>query len=171
MNNIQETQNTSIAFYEMKTPTPDTEFIFFDDNKVDELNKIRYEFFSPQVTIVAIKDNVMIGNVYLHRVIIHCNGKIETQLALSLYSIDSVYIKHDIGEDLISKACERATEMGYKALFTLGNPAYFSNYGFVPTHNYNIFSVNDETQKSNWYMVKELVDGYLETIEGEIEFQ
>lgn len=171
MENEQKTQNSPIIFDEIITPTPDNDFIFYADENVDDLNNIRKKFFSRQVTIVAKMDNKVIGNVDLHRVIIHCNGKIEKQLALSLYSIDPVYIKHNIGADLISKACEKAKYMGCQALFVRGNPAYFSTYGFVPTHNYNLFCVNDETKESNIYMVKELVDGYLKNVEGEIEFE
>lgn len=59
--------------------------------------------------------------------------------------------KQGIGSKLIEEGNKEALGMGYKKIFVLGDPAYYSRFGFVPAREYNYYCEFD--QEGEHFMV------------------
>ncbi len=142
---------------------------FSDGSEPDYLNDIRERnTFIPELSLVAEENNTIVGQIVLYQMKIKTGKGEETQLVLSPLSVLPSRFHQGIGTALINEGCSRAKELGYKAVFLCGNPAYYSRHGFVPSYKYNIFHINDTERNAKWCMVKELVEGFIHEIEGSI---
>ena len=138
-----------------------------DGTEQDYLNAIRKkDTFIPELSLVALLDNKIVGQIVLYKMQIECEDRNEIQLVLSPLSVHPEYFRQGIGGELISEGCKRALNSGYKAVFLCGDYAYYSKFGFVPTYQYEIFHKNDTEKNAKWCMVKELETGYLNTVTG-----
>ena len=145
---------------------------FSDGSEADYLNNIRIkDSFIPELSLVAENNNKIIGQIVLYNMQINYGQKVETQLVLSPISVHPDYFKQGIGSALIEEGCKRAIKMGYKAVFLCGDPDYYSRFGFIPTYKYDVYHINDKEKNAEWCMVKELSEGYLNTISGSIDIE
>ena len=67
---------------------------------------------------------------------------------------------------LISFALQKAKEYGLKAVFLVGEPGYYSRFGFRSIADFHITNTGDIPDKYN--MVLELEKGFLGTSGGQI---
>ena len=143
-----------------------------DGTEQDYLTDIRKKStFLPELSLVAQIGEKIVGQIVLYKMQIHCGDKIEEQLVLSPLSVHVDYFGQGIGAALIAEGCKRAREHGYRAVFLCGDPAYYSRFGFVPTHRHRIYHVNDSEKNASWCMVKELEEGCLEGVTGIVEIE
>ena len=143
-----------------------------DGTEQDYLNAIRNkDVFIPELSLVALVDNKIVGQIVLYRMQIECTDRNEVQLVLSPLSVHPEYFRQGIGAKLISEGCKRAFDMGYQAVFLCGDDAYYTKFGFAPTYKHGIYHKNDINRNAKWCMVKELEKGYLTNIKGAIEIE
>lgn len=115
-----------------------------DGNEQDLVVNLRKSnSFIPELSLVAIKDNKIVGYVLFTKIRI---GKNE-ELALAPIGILPQYQKQGIGKKLIEKGHKIGKELGYHYSVVLGSEKYYPKLGYVPASKYGIkapFEVPDE---------------------------
>lgn len=99
--------------------------------------------FIPELSLVAIKDNKIVGYVLFTKINI---GEYE-EVALAPLAVLPKYQKQGIGKKLINKGHKIAKGLGYHYSIVLGSKTYYPKLGYVPASQYGIkapFEVSDE---------------------------
>ena len=141
-----------------------------DDDRTthDYLNKLRTtDEFIPELSMVADKDGVIIGQVVLYKTALTTPTGKRTELVLSPISVHPNYFRLGIARAMIEAALHKAKDMGFGAVFLCGNPNVYDKLGFVPSYRYNIYHKADAG--AEWSMVRELYDGALDGISGTVD--
>lgn len=133
---------------------------------VDEL-RLRKGYI-PELALVAEKEGVIVGHVMLTETGFTAkDGKPRKVLLLAPLSVKLECRSQGIGGELIREAAERASEMGYAAVFLAGDPDYYSRYGFMPAARFGIATSTGIPEKNA--LVRELVPGALKDMEGTVD--
>lgn len=136
---------------------------FMKEHFIEERSK---DTFIPELSLVAILDDKLIGEVALHETdIITDNGRV-TQLTLSQSAVLPQCRKQGIMRMLVEVALNKAKDMGYSAVFLGGNPALYGRFGFEPSCNYGIYHKDREKWGDEGYMVCVLTENALDGITG-----
>lgn len=136
---------------------------FMMEHFIEERKK---DSFIPELSLVALENGTIIGEVALHETdIITENGK-NTQLTLSQSAVLPQYRMQGIMRMLVEHALNNAKNMGYGAVFLGGNPKLYGRYGFEPSFKYGIFHENREKWGDEGFMVCVLKPGALDGITG-----
>lgn len=129
---------------------------------VDKLRKTAE--FIPELALVAEVDREIVGYVLSTKSFI---GN-EEVLVLAPLSVVPVMQKKGIGSVLINETHKVAASLGYKSVIILGDPNYYSRFGYKPASHWNItspFEIPDE-----YYMAIEIKHGSLTNIEGIVRY-
>jgi predicted N-acetyltransferase YhbS len=140
-----------------------------DDGTTHEyLNKLRAkDTFIPELSLVAeADDGTLIGQIVLYKTVIATSCRELTELLLSPISVRPDYFHHGVARAMVDKSLRIAAQMGFKAVFLCGDPQIYRRLGFVPSSQYGIFHVKDNT--AEWSMVRELDNGALSGVTGTI---
>jgi predicted N-acetyltransferase YhbS len=73
-----------------------------------------------------------------------------------------------VGSKLVAAGFDLAKKLGYKAVFVVGDPAYYSRFGFKSSVDFGIKHVPPVGDQ--YVMVYELVYGALADVEGTVTF-
>ena len=123
--------------------------------------------YIPELDLIAEEDGNLVGHVMFTKTTVEQeNGSFEA-LLLAPVSVLRAFRDQGVGSSMILAGQEKARSMGYKAVFLLGDPAYYNRFGFGPTFHYNIRCSIDlpEDHQEN-IMVCELVPGALDGVSG-----
>ena len=138
-----------------------------DGTEADYLNNLRTkEYFVPELSLLAVENNITVGQIVLYRTPIQLPDKTLTELVISPLSVHPDYFRRGIATALVNAGITQAQKMGYKAAFLCGEPAFYQKLGFVATYNYGIYHVKDKL--AAWCMVKELASGFLNAFSGTV---
>lgn len=131
----QETPNDFKKVFELNT------LAFGEDNEsklIDALRK-NTDVFIPELSIVAINDNKIVGHILFTKINIQDEkGNLNESLALAPMSVKPEWQKKGIGGNLIKHGIETAKNLGYKSIIVLGHEYYYPKFGFKPAENWNI---------------------------------
>ena len=134
---------------------------------VEEIRSKR--FYLPELELVMVDDNDSpIG--YCNFARFHLGGKYENELLL----LSPVAVKTELQRQHISKAMieygfEKAAALGYKAVIVEGNPMNYRSRGFRTSADFGITAHESVGLPApECLMVKELVPGGLEGIQGQV---
>ena len=95
--------------------------------------------FMPELDAVALLDGKIVGNVMHTRALIRGDhGDEHAVLALGPISVLPAYQRRGIGCQMIEYTRKLAREMGFRAIFLYGDPAYYSRQGFVAAESFGI---------------------------------
>ena len=153
---------TREAFWNKYKPGCDEHFI---------LNKLRQkESFIKELTYIALYENKIIGNIVYSKMF-H-KGKILNEIiCFGPISVHPDFQKRGIGTLLINTTVAKAINLGYKAIMITGNKNYYSRFGFKTAFDYNIhLEGNKIDDRAEYFMVKELEEGFLEKHSGVYNF-
>lgn len=139
-----------------------------DGNEQDFVYTLRKrDSYIPQLALVAESGGKLIGHVMLTRnEISDDDGKIHTTLMLAPLSVLLEHRSQKVGAQLVEAAFQRAREMGFRAVFLAGDPAYYSRFGFRESVRYGIRNVNEIPDM--YALAVELVPDALKGINGTI---
>ena len=124
--------------------------------------------FIKELSLIAEDENKILGHVLLTKALIKAESTSYETLALAPLAVLPEYQKSGIGKNLMSKAIERARELGYKSIVVLGHENYYPKFGFEKASKYGVkapFEVPDEA-----YMILELLPGGLNGVSGIVEY-
>ena len=134
---------------------------------VEEIRSKR--FYLPQLELVMVdEDDAPIGYCMFSR--FHLDGKYENELLLlSPVAVKTQLQRQHISKALIEYGFEKAAAFGYKAVIVEGNPRNYRSRGFVTSADFGITAHESVGLPApECLMVKELVPGGLERIQGQV---
>lgn len=129
------------------------------------------QFYLPELELIMVDErDSIIGYVMFSK--FHLEGKYEKQLLLlSPVAVKTEMQRQHISKELIEFGFEKAKKMGYEAVLVEGNPRNYNPRGFQTSCKYGIVAgPNVSLPAPECLMVKELVDGALENIEGIVDY-
>jgi len=144
-----------------------------DGTESDYLNTVRKkDSFIPELSLVVENDDgTLIGQIVLYKTIITTKEKELTELLLSPICVHPDYFRQGIARTMMEKSFAIAKAMGYSCVFLCGDPKLYHKIGFLPTYQYGIFHIKDDTGEAEWSMVRELYNGALTGVTGTINTQ
>ncbi len=128
-------------------------------------------FYIPELELVMVDDNdEVIGYAGFSKT--HLEGKYEEELlVLNPVAVKTELQRQHISKEIIEYGFEKAKEMGFKAVIVEGNPLNYRNRGFVTSADFGIVAAECVGLPApECLMVKELVEGALDTISGEYSY-
>jgi len=138
-------------------------------NEQDYVIKLRASVnYIPELALVAEENGKLIGHIMLTKTYVSCNdSKFEALLITPL----CVAIEHrnlGIGSELVKESFGLAKNSGYKAVFVVGNPLFYSRFGFRSSALFGIKHV--PMIPDQFVMVNELSIGALTDVVGTVTF-
>ena len=124
--------------------------------------------FVPELSIVAILENEIIGHILLTKVKINNIEESFHSLALAPVSVKPSFQNKGVGGQLILQAHAKAIELGYKSIILLGHEDYYPRFGYQKSSVFGIklpYDVPDEN-----CMAVELVENGLAGVNGLVEY-
>jgi len=126
------------------------------------------ERYIPELSLVAEQDGMLIGHVMLTHTVLHQDtGEDVDVLLLAPLSVLLEYRNRGVGGALVEEACRTAKELGYTAVFLCGDPAYYNRFGFRQSSGWGITAI--QSIPDQYVLVKELKEGFLDSVQGKIE--
>ena len=119
------------------------------------------------ITLVAVSDGRVVGHILFSRVTIANSPDIFNAVGLAPVAVLPEFQRKGIGSALIREGLERCKQAGYHAVVLIGDPAYYSRFGFVRAADFglqNEYGVHDE------FMALPLHDGALDGISGMVKY-
>jgi len=124
--------------------------------------------YIPELALVAEQNGRLIGHIMLTKTTVtQPSGSHYEALLLAPVSVLLEYRDIGVGAALINESCRIAREMGYGAVFLVGDPNYYSRLGFVRTSSFGIFPESDIPEQ--YVQVRELVPGILQSVKGTVD--
>src|SRR5438477_3372617 len=119
------------------------------------------------ISLVALNDGKVVGHILFSRVTIAKSPATFNAVGLAPVAVLPEFQRKGIGSALIREGLERCKQAGYHAVVLIGDPAYYSRFGFVRAADFglqNEYGVHDE------FMVLPLHDGALEGVAGTVKY-
>ena len=154
------------------------EQVFTDHESAEEGRLVRSlveeirgrKYYLPELELIMAEDGEVIGYVMFSR--FHLEGKYEDELLiLTPAAVKTCCQRQHISKALIEYGFERAKELGYRAVIVEGNPRNYRARGFVTSADFGITAHESVGLPApECLMVKELVPGALEHIQGQVNY-
>lgn len=155
------------------------EAVFTDHENAEEAKIVRSlveeirskRFYLPELELVMVDEtDEVIGYVMFSR--FHLGGKYQQELLmLTPAAVKTSLQRQHISKELIEYGFQQAVELGYKAVIVEGNPRNYRARGFVTAADHGILPGKTvHLPAIECLMVKELVPGTLQQIQGSVEY-
>ena len=152
---------------------------FTDWNGEEEGNLVRRlvqeirskKYYIPELELMMLDEKEeIIGYVMFSR--FHLEGKYEDRLLmLTPAAVKPQFQRQHISKELIEYGFQKAKEMGYEAVIVEGNPRNYRSRGFVTAADQGIYAgPSIQLPHVDCLMVKELAEGKLAEIRGEVDY-
>ena len=137
---------------------------------VEEIRSKRW--YLPELELIMVDSDTdeVVGLVMFSR--FHLEGRYEDELLLlSPAAVKTSLQRQHISKELIEYGFEKAAAMGYKAVIVEGNPRNYRSRGFVTSAPFGITAHESVGLPAvDCLMVKELIPGGLEGIQGQVAY-
>jgi len=136
---------------------------------VEEIRSQKY--YLPELELIMVDESDRILGYAMFSGF-HIEGRYENELLiLTPVAVRTEYQRQHISKELIEYGFEKATEMGYKAVLVEGNPKNYNPRGFVTSADHGIIAgPNIHLPHISCLMIKELAEGALDHIHGEVDY-
>lgn len=124
------------------------------------------ENYIPRLDLVAEIDGHIVGHIlFTHTTITTFDGDTYDTLLVAPLSVLLEYRNQAVGAGLMNEGLRIAAEMGYTAAFLLGDPDYYSRFGYQPSA---LYGIGHPTFPAEYLLAKEIVSGALKPVSGTI---
>lgn len=106
------------------------------------------------LSLVATNDERIVGYIAFSPIIVGEENSSLKAVGLAPVAVLPEYQRQGIGSQLIEIGLEKCQKTGQNVVFVLGNPAFYSRFGFVAAATYGIKYEGDVPPEA--FMVKEL---------------
>ena len=120
------------------------------------------------ISLVAARRGQVVAHVLFSPVWIEPPSPRLNAVGLAPVGVLPDYQRQGIGSRLIREGLRRCQEAGYEAVVVLGNPAYYSRFGFVRARGHGL---DNDYYADEDFMVIELKPNALEGIRGTVKYQ
>ncbi len=124
--------------------------------------------YIPELAFVAEDEGKLMGHIMLTRTYVETACGQQPLLLLAPLAVVLERRSEGLGAQLIKEAFRLAKAQGHTAVVLVGDPAYYSRFGFKPAIHFGI-SNTDRIPNEN-VLACELVPGALQDIQGTISF-
>lgn len=122
------------------------------------------------LSLVALENDQVVGHVLFSLVTIKGESQSLEAVGLGPVAVLPDRQKQGIGSRLIRAGLEEIRQMGYPAVVVLGDPRYYTRFGFEPAARYGL-RFPDPNVPADDFMALELRRGALEQSTGEVHYQ
>lgn len=124
--------------------------------------------YLPNLALVAIEGDVVVGHVMLTRTTIDTESGPREILLLAPLAVERTHRRRGLGARLTQEVLARARAAGHDAVALVGNPAYYGRFGFRASTDFGV----DNTQgiPGRYVQMLELVPGALVGTRATITF-
>jgi predicted N-acetyltransferase YhbS len=126
------------------------------------------EGFIPELSLVALLDNKIVGHIVLSKINIKNDEKEYQTLILAPVSVLPEFQNQGIGSQLIIEAHKKATELGFKSVILVGHEDYYPRFGYKKAAGFGIKQPFDVPEQNN--LAVELVENGLYCVSGIVEY-
>lgn len=138
-----------------------------DGKEQDFVNRLRASGnYIPELALVAEEDGQIIGHIMLTKTQIDSGDAKHQALLLAPLAVALEHRNRGVGATLINESLGLARTMGYRAVFLVGDPAYYQRFGFRSTEDFGIKDTHGIPPQ--YVMAHELVDNALDGISGTV---
>ena len=126
------------------------------------------EGFDPALSLVALRDDTVVGHILFSPIDIVRDGSNVPALALAPMAVRPAFQRQSIGSALVRAGLEACRRSGHRIVVVLGHAQYYPRFGFTPAGESGVrapFEVPDEA-----FMVLSLVDGGLDDVAGVVRY-
>lgn len=132
-------------------------------------NMRAHKDFIPELSFVIEVDGDIVGSIfYTKSKIVSSDNTEYNTISFGPVSILPSYHRMGLGRKLITHSIEKAKELGFRAILTLGYDYHYTPYGFVGGKRYGISMPDGKFYKG--LLVLPLYDGALDDISGHAVF-
>ena len=117
---------------------------------------------------MAEEDGRIVGHIMFTKTYINAVDSKFEALLLAPLSVALEYRNRGVGSKLVLESLELAKKLGYKAVFVVGDPAYYSRFGFKSIALFGI--KHDPPIPDPYVMAYELTPGALFGVTGTCNF-
>ena len=124
--------------------------------------------FIPELSLVAVKDDEILGHILFSKISIVDNQSITQSLSLAPMAVLPGYQNQGVGSKLILHGLEKARRLLFDSVIVLGHKEYYPRFGFLPAKKWGIkapFSISPE-----FFMATELTPGSLNHVKGVVKY-
>jgi len=121
------------------------------------------------LSLVAIEDEQIVGHILFTPVTLSGNEKEYTGVGIGPLAVLPKFQKQGIGTLLVKTGLEQCQQKGYEFVVVLGDPGYYSRFGFVSTSRYHILCEYDVPVAA--FMAIALQEGALKKRPGVVKYQ
>ena len=140
-----------------------------DGNEQDYVNKLRASGnYIPELALVAEENGELVAHIMLTKTYVATGGSKFEALLLAPLSVALEYRKRGIGSKLVKLSFELAKHLRYRAVFVVGDPSFYSRFGFKSSVLFGIKHVPPIPDQ--FVMVHELSTGALTGVTGTVTF-
>ena len=139
-------------------------------NEQNYVDKLRVSVnYIPQLAFVAEEDARIVGHIMLTKTYVATtDGSKFEALLLAPLSIALEYRNRGIGQKLVRQSFELAKKLGFSAVFVVGNPLYYSRFGFKSSVAFGVKHV--PMIPDPYVMAVELTPNALASVSGTVTF-
>jgi predicted N-acetyltransferase YhbS len=121
--------------------------------------------FVAELDLVACDGGPIVGNImYTKARVVESNGPVREVLCMGPVSVLPTLQSQGIGGRRIKESIALARAMGFCGIFLMGNPAYYSRFGFKNAQEFGVMASDGKSY--DYFMGLELAPGRLKGLSG-----
>jgi putative acetyltransferase len=124
--------------------------------------------FIPELSLVAIKGDEVIGHILFSIIHIQTDTKNIPVLALAPMAVLPKHQKQGIGSMLVREGLTKCKDLGYGVVILVGHPDYYPRFGFTPARKKGLKLPFDAPNEA--FMVYEIIPQALMGIKGTVVY-
>jgi predicted N-acetyltransferase YhbS len=137
-----------------------------EQNYVDRLRA--GDCYIPELALVAEENGRIIGHIMLTKTYVLTGIQRVEALLLAPLSVELVHRKRGVGSKLVAEGFRVAKQLGFNSVFVVGDPAYYSRFGFHSSARFHIKHVPEIPDP--YVMAIELTPNALAGVSGTVTF-
>lgn len=139
---------------------------FGGDTEANVVELLRGRNKAP-VALVAVSDNKIVGHIMFSPVTITLAPQAFRAVGLAPLSVSPEFQRQGIGSILAHEGLKKCTVAGFEMAVVLGNPYYYSRFGFSRA---SLYGLGNEYDTDEHFMAMELKDGALDKVRGTVRY-
>jgi Predicted acetyltransferase len=137
-----------------------------EQNYVDRLRS--GDCYIPELALVAEENGRIIGHIMLTKTYVLTGTERVLALLIAPLSVELAHRNRGVGSKLVAEGFRVAKQLGYTSVFVVGDPAYYSRFGFRSSARFGIKHVPEIPE--SYVMAIELTPNMLAGVSGTITF-
>jgi putative acetyltransferase len=119
------------------------------------------------ISLVAVSEGEVMGHVLFSPVTLDPPNAGFTGVGLGPVAVSPEFQRQGIGSRLIREGLDRCRQMGFEAVVVLGDPRYYSRFGFKRAGS---FGLGNDYNADEHFMALELKEGALHNLRGVVKY-